>query len=99
MSYNKGEKDFGEGPKVHKIRITLTSRDVKALEKVSTELIDRAKAKEVSSPLRTPLVLILLPLHTLPSYASVLRSKLTSHTAPRQGPRPPPNQDPQDLHP
>lgn len=26
MSYNKGEKDFGEGPKVHRIRITLTSR-------------------------------------------------------------------------
>ena len=23
---NKGEKDFGEGPKVHRIRITLTSR-------------------------------------------------------------------------
>jgi hypothetical protein len=28
MSYNKGEKDFGEGPKVHRIRITLTSRSM-----------------------------------------------------------------------
>jgi len=56
MSYNKGEKDFGEGPKVHKIRITLTSRNVKSLEKVCTELIDRAKAKElrVKGPVRLP---------------------------------------------
>ncbi|TID14008.1 40S ribosomal protein S20 [Venturia nashicola] len=56
MSYNKGDKDFGEGPKVHKIRITLTSKDVKALEKVSTELIDRAKTKElrVKGPVRLP---------------------------------------------
>ena len=53
MSYQKPEKDFGEGPvrkpcevkvvnqlnrvqyqKTHKIRITLTSRKVKSLEKV-----------------------------------------------------------------
>jgi len=56
MSYNKGEKDFGEGPKVHRIRITLTSRNVKSLEKVCTELIDRAKSKElrVKGPVRLP---------------------------------------------
>jgi len=57
MSYNKGgDKDFGEGPKVHKIRITLTSRNVKSLEKVCTELIDRAKGKDlrVKGPVRLP---------------------------------------------
>jgi len=56
MSYSKGEKDFGEGPKVHKIRITLTSRNVKSLEKVCTELIDRAKGKDlrVKGPVRLP---------------------------------------------
>ncbi|CBX98340.1 40S ribosomal protein S20 [Plenodomus lingam] len=56
MSYNKPEKDFGEGPKIHKIRITLTSRNVKSLEKVCQELIDRAKNKElrVKGPVRLP---------------------------------------------
>jgi small subunit ribosomal protein S20e len=57
MSYNKGgDKDFGEGPKVHKIRITLTSRNVKSIEKVCTELVDRAKAKDlrVKGPVRLP---------------------------------------------
>jgi len=56
MSYQKGEKDFGDGPKVHKIRITLTSRNVKALEKVCTELIDRAKGKDlrIKGPVRLP---------------------------------------------
>ena len=34
MSYNKQDKgEFGEGPKVHRIRITLTSRKVAALER------------------------------------------------------------------
>ncbi|CAF9927481.1 MAG: 40S ribosomal protein S20 [Gomphillus americanus] len=56
MAYNKGEKDFGEGPKIHKIRITLTSRNVKSLEKVCTELIERAKSKDlrVKGPVRLP---------------------------------------------
>jgi len=56
MSYQKGEKDFGEGPKQHKIRITLTSRNCKAIEKVCTELIDRAKSKDlrVKGPVRLP---------------------------------------------
>ncbi|KAH7138046.1 ribosomal protein S10 domain-containing protein [Dendryphion nanum] len=56
MSYAKGgEKDFGE-VKTHKIRITLTSKNVKSLEKVSQELIDRAKTKDlrVKGPVRLP---------------------------------------------
>jgi small subunit ribosomal protein S20e len=56
MSYQKGEKDYGEAPKVHKIRITLSSRKVKALEKVCTELLERAKTKDlrVKGPVRLP---------------------------------------------
>ncbi|CCF45068.1 40S ribosomal protein S20 [Colletotrichum spaethianum] len=55
MSYNK-DKDFGEAPKTHKIRITLSSRKVQSLEKVSAELIERAKSKDlrVSGPVRLP---------------------------------------------
>jgi small subunit ribosomal protein S20e len=42
--------------KVHKIRITLSSRKVASLEKVCTELIDRAKSKDlrVRGPVRLP---------------------------------------------
>ena len=42
--------------KVHKIRITLSSRKVQSLEKVCTELIDRAKSKDlrVRGPVRLP---------------------------------------------
>lgn len=56
MSYQKNEKDFGEAPKVHKIRITLTSREVGHLEKNCTELIERAKHKglPVKGPARMP---------------------------------------------
>ncbi|EAU33462.1 40S ribosomal protein S20 [Aspergillus terreus NIH2624] len=71
MSFQKPEKDFGEGPsiptrpptnharsvqKVHKIRITLTSRKVASLEKVCSELIDRARSKslQVKGPVRLP---------------------------------------------
>lgn len=43
---NKPDKDF-EGPKIHKIRITLTSRNVKSLEKVCSELLERAKTKDL----------------------------------------------------
>ncbi|KAK3317524.1 40S ribosomal protein S20 [Cercophora scortea] len=56
MSYNK-EKDFAQdGPKTHKIRITLTSRKVASLEKVCTELIERAKSKDLRAkgPVRLP---------------------------------------------
>ncbi|TVY84345.1 40S ribosomal protein S20 [Lachnellula suecica] len=58
MSYQKPEKgDFGgEGPKQHKIRITLTSTKVASLEKVCQELIERAKSKDlrVKGPVRLP---------------------------------------------
>jgi len=56
MSFQKPEKDFGEGPKIHKIRITLTSRKVVSLEKVCTELLERAKSKNlrVKGPVRLP---------------------------------------------
>lgn len=42
--------------KVHKIRITLTSRNVKNLEKVCSDLINRAKDKQlkVKGPVRLP---------------------------------------------
>lgn len=44
------------GPKFHKIRITLTSRNVKNLEKFSNDLINRAKDKDlrVKGPIRMP---------------------------------------------
>jgi small subunit ribosomal protein S20e len=56
MSFQKPEKDFGEGPKIHKIRITLTSRKVQSLEKVCSELLERAKSKNlrVKGPVRLP---------------------------------------------
>ncbi|KAK6950550.1 40S ribosomal protein S20 [Daldinia eschscholtzii] len=48
MSYNKPEKDYtGEQAKTHKIRITLSSRKVNSLEKVCSELIERAKSKDL----------------------------------------------------
>lgn len=62
MSYvAKGEKEYdaaGAIPpaKIHKIRITLTSSNVKNLEKFSAELINRAKDKQlrVKGPVRLP---------------------------------------------
>merc|ERR1712054_38887 len=45
-SYQKGEKDQGgDAPKSHKIRITLSSRKVQTLEKVSQEILDRLPTK------------------------------------------------------
>ena len=43
-------------PTIHRIRITLTSRNVKALEKVCADLIQRSKDKElkVKGPVRMP---------------------------------------------
>ncbi|RSH84402.1 40S ribosomal protein S20 [Apiotrichum porosum] len=53
------KEDFekaGAAPKVHKIRITLTSRNVKNLEKFSADLINRAKDRDlrVKGPVRLP---------------------------------------------
>ena len=44
------------GAKVHRIRITLTSRNVKSLEKVCADLIKGAKEKELRAkgPVRMP---------------------------------------------
>lgn len=51
----KKADDFVE-PTVHRIRITLTSRNVQNLEKVCTDLIGRAKDKQlkVKGPVRMP---------------------------------------------
>ncbi|KAJ3417316.1 40S ribosomal protein S20 [Chytridiales sp. JEL 0842] len=60
MSYvAPGKKDYEEAPveaKVHRIRITLTSRNVTNLEKVCADLINRAKDKQlkVKGPVRLP---------------------------------------------
>ncbi|KAH7322819.1 40S ribosomal protein S20 [Stachybotrys elegans] len=56
MSYNKADKDLGDAPKSHKIRITLSSRKVQVLEKVCTEIIERAKNKDLRAkgPVRLP---------------------------------------------
>lgn len=49
------KQDFVE-PVIHRIRITLTSRNVKNLEKVCADLIQRSKDKElqVKGPVRMP---------------------------------------------
>lgn len=57
MSFQDTKKGGSlDAPKIHKIRITLTSRKVQSLEKVCTELIERAKSKElrVKGPVRMP---------------------------------------------
>lgn len=58
MSYptKDAKGDLGDGPKTHRIRITLTSLKVQSLEKVCTELIERAKSKDlrVKGPVRLP---------------------------------------------
>ncbi|EFY84468.1 40S ribosomal protein S20 [Metarhizium acridum CQMa 102] len=47
---------FRNVQKAHKIRITLTSRKVNVLEKVCSEILDRAKSKDlrVKGPVRLP---------------------------------------------
>ncbi|KDN50862.1 putative 40s ribosomal protein s20 [Tilletiaria anomala UBC 951] len=59
MSYVAKDKDVDAGApsqKIHKIRITLTSRNVKNLEKVCADLISRSKDKQlnVKGPVRLP---------------------------------------------
>eukprot|EP00088_Acartia_fossae_P060878 TRINITY_DN72_c0_g1_i2.p2 TRINITY_DN72_c0_g1~~TRINITY_DN72_c0_g1_i2.p2 ORF type:complete len:118 (-),score=53.64 TRINITY_DN72_c0_g1_i2:137-490(-) len=55
MSYKDG-KAVEEEEKVHRIRITLTSRNVPSLEKVCAELVKGAKEKslKVKGPVRMP---------------------------------------------
>ena len=57
MSFQDPKKSSQlDQPKIHKIRITLTSKKVSSLEKVCSELIERAKSKElrVKGPVRLP---------------------------------------------
>ena len=57
MSFQDPKKSSGmDQPKIHKIRITLTSKKVSSLEKVCSELIERAKSKDlrVKGPVRMP---------------------------------------------
>eukprot|EP00898_Chlorokybus_atmophyticus_P000174 jgi/Chlat1/1157/Chrsp112S01632 len=51
-----GEKGGGETERVHRIRITLTSRSVSSLEKVCADLVRGAKEKRlrVKGPVRMP---------------------------------------------
>lgn len=51
-----GKADSCKLQKIHKIRITLTSKNVKSLEKVCEELIQRAKSKDlrIKGPVRLP---------------------------------------------
>lgn len=52
----KGDKEGAEGSQVHKIRITLSSRNPKALEKVCGDLMARAKEQSIKTrgPVRLP---------------------------------------------
>ncbi|KAK6188270.1 hypothetical protein SNE40_004483 [Patella caerulea] len=58
MSYAKetSKAPPTEEAKIHRIRITLTSRNIKSLEKVCTDLISGAKDKQlkVRGPVRMP---------------------------------------------
>ncbi|KAG7148728.1 40S ribosomal protein S20 like [Verticillium longisporum] len=49
MSYKQEKGAPGAEVKTHKIRITLSSRKVQALEKTCTELLERAKSKDLKS--------------------------------------------------
>ena len=55
-AYKDGKGGSGEEQVIHRIRITLTSRNVKSLEKVCSDLIKGAKDKElkVKGPVRMP---------------------------------------------
>jgi len=57
MSYVKPDgKPLAEEQVIHRIRITLTSKNVKSLEKVCTDLVKGAKEKQlkVKGPVRLP---------------------------------------------
>ncbi|CRK48913.1 40S ribosomal protein S20 like [Verticillium longisporum] len=56
MSYKQEKGAPGAEVKTHKIRITLSSRKVQALEKTCTELLERAKSKDLKTkgPVRLP---------------------------------------------
>jgi small subunit ribosomal protein S20e len=55
VAQKEGKEEFFE-PAIHRIRITLSSRNVKNLEKVCSDLIHRSKEKKlkVKGPVRLP---------------------------------------------
>merc|ERR1712025_58853 len=56
-SYKKGKEDLQtEQEQVHKIRITITSKNCSAIERISNELVKAAKDKQlkVKGPVRMP---------------------------------------------
>jgi small subunit ribosomal protein S20e len=56
-SYGKdGKEDIAEGEQEHKIRITITSKNCSAIERISNELVKAAKDKslKVKGPVRMP---------------------------------------------
>ena len=58
----------GEEAKLHRIRITLSSRNMKALEKVSADLVNSAKDKQltVHGPVRLPTKKLMLMVRKAP---------------------------------
>ena len=76
----KDGKGVEEEAPVHRIRITLTSRNVKSLEKVCQDLIRGAKDKElkVKGPVRMPTKTLRITTRKTPCGNAMLLS-LTNH--------------------
>eukprot|EP01091_Cochliopodium_minus_P000388 TRINITY_DN10367_c0_g1_i1.p1 TRINITY_DN10367_c0_g1~~TRINITY_DN10367_c0_g1_i1.p1 ORF type:complete len:121 (-),score=37.23 TRINITY_DN10367_c0_g1_i1:116-478(-) len=64
----KKEQFTQEQQKVHRIRITLSSRDVKALEKVCSDLITKSKEQKLKpkGPVRLPTKILKLTVRKSP---------------------------------
>ena len=72
----KDGKGVEEEAPVHRIRITLTSRNVKSLEKVCQDLIRGAKDKElkVKGPVRMPTKVLRITTRKTPCGKTILRT-------------------------
>ena len=72
----KDGKGVEEEAPVHRIRITLTSRNVKSLEKVCQDLIRGAKDKElkVKGPVRMPTKVLRITTRKTPCGETILRT-------------------------
>jgi small subunit ribosomal protein S20e len=69
MSFNKDpEKPGTEAALIHRIRITLTSRNVRSLEKVCADLINGAKKQNlrVKGPVRMPTKILRITTRKIP---------------------------------
>ncbi|EFJ49360.1 hypothetical protein VOLCADRAFT_109739 [Volvox carteri f. nagariensis] len=66
---DKAGVEGGASGQIHRIRITLTSKDVKNLEKVSADLIKGAKDKQlkVKGPVRMPTKVLQITTRKAPS--------------------------------